>query len=72
MSRLVLAYHHGFGYGGATDWLTHMVLSTVVHALIYSFIFRLLRHLSLGEEAVLVGIVLVGILMWGRRRDRRF
>ena len=65
-----LAYHHGFG--GTTDWLTHLVLSAVVHAVIYGFVFRLLRHLTLGEEAVLVGVVLVGILMWGRGRDRRF
>ncbi len=72
MSGLALAYHHGFGFGGATDWLTHMVLSAVVHALVYGFIFRLLRHLTFGQEAVLVGLVLVGILMWGRGRDRRF
>ena len=69
MNGLTLAYHHGFG--GTTDWLMHMVLSATVHALIYGFIFRLLRHLTLGEEAVLVGIVLVALLMWGRR-DRRF
>ena len=49
-----------------------MVLSAVVHALVYGFIFRLLRHLTFGEEAVLVGLVLIGILMWGRGRDRRF
>ena len=72
MSGLALAYHHGFGSGGTTDWLMHMALSAAVHALIYGFIFRLLRHLTLGEEAVLVGIVLVGLLMWGRGRDRRY
>lgn len=72
MNGVALAYHHGFGFGGTTDWLTHLVLSALVHAMVYDLIFRMLRHLTLGEEAVLVGIVLAGILMWGRGRDRRF
>ncbi len=49
----LLAYHHAFG-GGMTDWLAHVVVSSVVHGLIYSFIFRLMHQLTLGQAALLV------------------
>jgi len=72
----LLAYHHGHGYGGGygggwTDWIAHMVVSSAIHAMVYSFIFRMMHHLTLGEAAALVGIVLLVMFMWGRSRDRR-
>jgi hypothetical protein len=73
MNNLIpLAYHYHYGYGGGwTDWLGHMAISAVVHALIYSLIFRLMHDLTFGQAAVLVVIVLVALFMWGRSRDRR-
>ncbi len=65
----LLAYHHGFAYGGG--WIAHMVVSSAIHAVIYSFMFRLLHHLTTGEMALLVIALVVGLLMWSRARDRR-
>ncbi len=63
-----LAYHHAYGW---TDWLTHVAVSRLVHALIYSFAFRLMHDLTLGQAAVLVAIILGCLFMWTRARDRR-
>jgi hypothetical protein len=68
----LLAYRHAYGYGGgAVDWITHMVVSSVVHAMIYRLVFRVMHQLTLGEAVVLVVIVLAAVFMWGRSRDRR-
>jgi hypothetical protein len=63
----ILAYH---AYGW-TDWLAHVTISAVVHALIHGFVFRLTHHLTLGHAAVLVVVVPACLFMWGRTRDRR-
>lgn len=60
--------HHYFPGGGGGGWLTHMIISSVVHGLIYGAIFRLFRHLSLGEILLLVVLVIGGIYMWNRNR----
>ncbi len=60
-------YHHAYGYGGGSGWITHMIISSVIHGLIYSAIFRVLRHLSLAEILVLVAIVIWAIYAWNRR-----
>ncbi len=65
----LLAYHHTFVDGGG--WIAHMVFSAAIHAVIYSFIFRLLHHLTTGEMAALVVVLVVGLIMWSRTRDRR-
>jgi hypothetical protein len=65
-----LAYHHSYG-GGTVDWITHMVVSSVVHAMIFNVVFRVLHGLTLMQALVLIGIVLAVIFMWGRSRDRR-
>ena len=73
-ARTAFHYARGYGYGqggGMTDWISHMVLSSVVHALVYGLVFRLLHRLTLGEDAVLVGVVLVGLMLWSRGRERR-
>ncbi|WP_428395175.1 hypothetical protein [Lichenicoccus sp.] len=66
--------HHGFGvhhaYGGGS-WITHMVVSSVIHALIYGAIFRVLRHLSLGEVLLLVVIVIAVLYYGNRNRGQR-
>jgi hypothetical protein len=66
---IMFAYHHYFFDGGG--WLAHMIFSAAIHAVIYSFIFRLIHHLTTGELAALVVVGLVGLFMWNRTRDRR-
>lgn len=66
---LVARYgHHG---GGMSDWVAHMAISAVVHAVIYGFVFRLMGHLTLGQDAVVACAVLAVLLAWARARDRR-
>ena len=61
-------YHHAYGGG---SWITHMVVSSIIHGLIYGVIFRVLRHLSLGE-IVLLAIVVIGLFYaWNRNRGYR-
>ena len=67
-----LAYHYGYGYGGGwTDWIAHMLVSSVIHALIYSVIFRVMRDLTLPQAIVLGVVVIAVVFVWGRSRDRR-
>jgi hypothetical protein len=65
-----IAYHYGYG-GGWTDWIVHMLVSSVIHALIYSFIFRLMSHLTLPQAIVLAVVVIGALFLWARSRDRR-
>ncbi len=65
---LSYAHHHG---GGMTDWIAHMAISSVIHAVIYGFVFRLMHQLTLEQDAVLVVVVLGVLFLWGRTRDRR-
>ena len=65
---LSYAHHHG---GGMTDWIAHMAISSVIHAVIYGFVFRLMGHLTLSEDAVLVVAVLAVAFVWARSQDRR-
>ena len=64
-------YHPGFGYHHAYggSWVAHMVVSSIIHGLIYGAIFRVLRHLSLGE-IVLLAVVAIGLIYaWNRNRS---
>ncbi len=65
---LSYAHHHG---GGMADWIAHMAISSVIHAVIYGFVFRLMGHLTLSQDAVLVAAVLGVAFVWARSRDRR-
>ncbi len=65
---LSYAHHHG---GGMTDWITHMAISSVIHAVIYGFVFRLMHQLTLEQDAVLVVVVLGALFVWSKARDRR-
>ena len=71
MSGLAMLSYH-FGGGGAhVGWIGHMVVSSIIHGLIYGAIFRILRHLSLGE-VVLLALVVIGLLYaWNRERGVR-
>jgi hypothetical protein len=67
---LLTAYRQGFGGGGFG--IGHMVVSAIIRGLIFGFIFRLMRNLTLAEGAVLVVVVIGLLYMWSRSRDRRF
>jgi len=61
-----LADHHTFGW---TGWLAHVTISAFMHALIFSTVFRLMHHATLGHAMVLVAVMLARPFMWAR--DRR-
>lgn len=64
-------YHHAYyGHHAATGWTGHMIVSSLVHGLVYGLVFKVMRSLSLPEAIVLVGLVLVTIYWVARRRDR--
>ncbi|MGI4976787.1 MAG: hypothetical protein ACRYG6_07575 [Janthinobacterium lividum] len=71
LAFLTLSYAHHHGGGGMTDWIAHMAISSVIHAVIYGFVFRLMAHLTLQQDAVLVAAVLGVVFVWARSRDRR-
>ena len=48
-----------------------MIISSIIHAMIYSVIFRLLSHLSLGEIVCLTVAVIVVLYSWNRNRGYR-
>ena len=65
---LSYVHHHG---GGTTTWITQMAVSSLIHAVVYGFVFRLMGHLTLQQDAVLVVVVLGVAYLWARSRDRR-
>jgi hypothetical protein len=70
------AYHPSYGYGYhhalGGGWLTHMIVSSVIHAMIYSVIFRLFSHMSLGEAVLLVVVVIAVLYSASRNSPRRW
>lgn len=79
-SRLIYWHRHsygGYGYGhhgfGLTSgWLTHTILSSVIHGIIYSVIFRVMRHIGLGPS-LLLGVLVIGVIWLAvRRREARY
>jgi hypothetical protein len=46
-------------------------VSSVIHALIYSVIFRVMRDLTLPQAIILAVVVIAVLFIWGRSRDRR-
>ena len=66
----LLAYYHAHTTNW-TDWITHRVVSAVIHGVVYGFIFKAMRQMTTSEAAVLVVVVLAVLFMWGRSRDRR-
>lgn len=65
---LPLGYH--FGGGGATDWIVHMVVGSIINGLIWSVMFRLVSHLTLNQAVVLVVVVVGALFLWARSRER--
>jgi hypothetical protein len=83
VKALVLAaYRPGYGYGHSysyahnyggrwSDWIPHVVLSSVIHAVVYRFVFQLMHRMTLGEVALVAVVVVPGLIVWMRSRDRR-
>jgi hypothetical protein len=70
------AWGHAYGYAPAYgyhhwSWIGHMVVSSIVHGLIYGVIFRVLSHLSLGEIVLLAVVVIGGFYLWNRNNGYR-
>ncbi len=65
-----LAYYHGHG-GGMADWIAHTAVSSVIHAVIYGTVFRVMHQLTISQAVVLAIVVIACFFMWGRTRDRR-
>ena len=63
ISPLAYAGHYAHHAGGGVDWL----LNAVVHAVIFSTVSRLLRHLTLTEALIVAAIVVVAFLAYRRR-----
>lgn len=56
-------YHHGHS---AFSGIGHMITSSIVHGLIYAFIFRLAHHLPLFMLGILVVIVVGGMYYYSK------
>jgi hypothetical protein len=69
---MMAAYHHGRVHSsGWADWITHHVVSAIIHSVIYGAMFKLMHRLTLAE-AVVLAVMVVGVLfLWGRARDGR-
>jgi hypothetical protein len=65
---LLLAYSHTHGW---TNWLAHVTASNIVHGVIYGFVFRLFRSVTLGQAAIIAAGTLLVLLLIARARDRR-
>ena len=68
MNVVLLSYYHGGG--GMVSGLTGMIVSSVIHGLIFSVIFRLISQLTLSQALILVAVVIGGAYVWARSRDR--
>ncbi len=57
--------------GALVTWLVHVLISSVVYGLVWSLILRLVSHLGTGELVLLAAVVIGGLFLWARSRDRR-
>jgi uncharacterized membrane protein len=65
--HLLAYYHRGYGYaGGWSSWIAHIAVMSMIHAVIYGVVFRLMHRLTLGEDVVLAAFVLFVVFMLGR------
>ena len=65
----LLAYH--YGHGSWLDWIMHVTVSSVIHALVFRLVGRVMHQMTLAEAVVLVAVVLGCLFMWAQSRDRR-
>ncbi len=46
-------------------------MSAVIHAVIYSAVFKMMRQMTTGEAIVVAVVVIAALFMWSRSRDRQ-
>ncbi len=54
-----------------SSWIAYIAISSLIHAVIYGFVFHLMHQLTPGQDVVLVAVVLGMLFVWARSRDRR-
>ena len=64
----MIYYHFGYGYGGA---IGHMIVSALIHCLIYNFTFKLMHGMGLLASGLIL-LVVLGFLFLGNRRGQRY
>lgn len=52
-------YHHHYAMG-------HMIASSLVHAVIYGAVWRVMRQLTLPEDIGLAVVVIAAVVLFGR------
>ena len=63
MLPLAYAGHYAHHASGGLDW----VLNALVHAVIFSTVSRILRHLTLPEVLIVAAIIVFAFLAYQRR-----
>jgi hypothetical protein len=63
-----LFYHHAYYHSHHAAGFIDMIVSTVTHALIWGFVYKLMRAVDLPSGAVIVLIGLVCAYFFWRRR----
>lgn len=51
-------YHHHYAMG-------HMIASSLIHAVIYGVVWRVMRHLTLPEDIGLAVVVIAAVALFG-------
>lgn len=66
-------HHHGFGFHhyAGMGWMGHIIVSSILHAMIFHLVFRGMSHLSFGEGVLLVVAVIGAVYWFNRRRPYR-
>lgn len=67
---LALSYVHHHG-GDITDWTTQIAVSSLIHAVVCGLALRLMHHLTLDQDAVLVIVMLGALYLCARSHDQR-
>ena len=49
-----------------------MIASSLIHAVIYGVIWRVMRHFTLPEDIALAVVVIVAVVLFGRVRRPRY
>lgn len=54
------AHHYGH-YGHGVGWLGHSIGSAIIHGVIYSVLWRLMSHMTMGG-ALVFGVLAIGVV----------
>ena len=54
-----------------SGWIAHVDIPSLIHAVIYGFVFHLMHQFTPGQDVVLVAVVPGVLFVRARSRDRR-